>query len=121
MPAARGSLAFLWIFTGLASVLFQPQFGYDLLAQAGITGLAAGLCVWGGAILDILLGLWLLTPWRRPLCYRVQILTVPIYTVLLTPIAPAYWLHPFGPVTKNLPILVLTAMLAVQDKPALGR
>ena len=35
-----------------------------------------------------------------------------IYTVLLSVIDPAFWLHPFGPLTKNAPMLVLIWLLA---------
>lgn len=114
--SARASLAFLWVFTGLTSLFFQPEFGFDLLERAGITGALAHWFVQGGAVLDIVLGLWVVTPWKRSWCYGLQIATIAAYSLLLTVIAPEFWLHPFGPATKNLPILVLTGLLLVEDR-----
>jgi hypothetical protein len=33
------------------------------------------------------------------------------YSAIITLWLPQYWLHPFGPVLKNLPILVLLWLL----------
>jgi hypothetical protein len=41
------------------------------------------------------------------LCCIVQIVVIVIYTLLLTVIDASMWLHPFGPLTKNLPIIIL--------------
>ncbi|NQZ90685.1 MAG: NAD-dependent dehydratase [Colwellia sp.] len=107
MKAAKYSLAFLWIFTGLTSIFFSPEIGYELLANADITGSLADIAIYAGGILDIILGLWLMTSFRIRLCCIVQISVISIYTVLLTFIEPSFWLHPFGPITKNIPIVVL--------------
>ena len=107
MKAAKYSLAFLWIFTGLTSIFFSPEIGYELLANADITGSIADIAVYAGGILDIVLGLWLITSFKTTLCCIVQISIISIYTVLLTFIDPSFWLHPFGPITKNIPIIVL--------------
>ncbi len=107
MKAAKYSLAFLWIFTGLTSVFFSPEIGYEILANADITGSLAEVAIYAGGILDIVLGLWLITSFKTKLCCIVQISIISIYTVLLTFIEPSFWLHPFGPITKNIPIIVL--------------
>jgi len=105
--AAKYSLAFLWIFTGLTSVFFSPKVGYEILANASITGFVAKVSIYAGGILDIILGLWLLTSFNTKWCCITQVSIITIYTVLLTFIDPNFWLHPFGPVTKNVPIIVL--------------
>ena len=107
MKAAKYSLAFLWMFTGLTSIFFSPEIGYELLANADITGSIADIAVYAGGILDIVLGVWLITSFKTTLCCIVQISIISIYTVLLTFIDPSFWLHPFGPITKNIPIIVL--------------
>jgi hypothetical protein len=66
----------------------------------------------GGALLDIALGIATLA-WRRRWVYLLQIVTIAGYTAILTIALPGYWLHPFGPLLKNLPMLVLLAALAV--------
>ncbi len=107
----RLSLAFLWIFTGLTSSFFAPDIGYQVLAEAGIIGGLAKLLVYGGSLVDIALGIWLLTGKGLRACCHIQIIIILTYTVLLTLISPAFWLHPFGPLTKNIPILALIAIL----------
>ncbi len=105
--AAKYSLAFLWIFTGLTSVVFSPEIGYEILANANITGSLAEVAIYAGGILDIILGVWLITSVKTKLCCILQVGVIAIYTVLLTFIDASFWLHPFGPITKNIPIIVL--------------
>ncbi len=109
--AAIYSLVFLWVFTGLIAIFFSPDIGYHILASAGIKGTLAKFSVYAGGILDILLGLWLLTSKHIRLCCIVQIAVIAFYTVLLTIIEASFWLHPFGPITKNFPIIVLIFLL----------
>lgn len=115
---ARYSLVVLWIFTGLTSLFWGSAIGYEILAQAHIVGNLADWAVLSGAGLDIFIGLWLLSGKRRRLCYFVQIGVILIYSILLTLIAPEFWLHPFGVLTKNLPILALLGMLNQTSKIA---
>jgi len=105
--AAIYSLAFLWFFTGLTSMYFSPEIGYEILASANITGSMAGFSVYAGCGLDIVLGLWLLTSVKTKLCCIVQVATIALYTLILTVVDASFWLHPFGPITKNIPIIVL--------------
>jgi hypothetical protein len=105
--AAKYSLAFLWVFTGLTSIVFSPGIGYEILANANIIGFVAEVAIYAGGTLDILLGLWLITSVKTKLCCIVQVSVIAIYTVLLTFIDLSFWLHPFGPITKNIPIIVL--------------
>lgn len=104
---AKFSLAFLWIFTGLTSLFFAPEIGYDILESGGVTGQLADFCVISGALVDIFIGLWVLSGKYQKLCAYVQASIILIFTILLTAIAPEFWLHPFGPVTKNIPVMVL--------------
>lgn len=104
---AKISLAFLWVFTGLTSLIFAPEIGYEILESGGVAGLLADFCVVSGALADIFLGLWVLSNKYQRLCFYVQVGIILIFTLLLTIIAPSFWLHPFGPVTKNIPIIVL--------------
>ncbi|WP_044832075.1 DoxX-like family protein [Thalassomonas actiniarum] len=111
MLAAKVSLAALWIFTGLTSLFFSPQTGYQVLAQGGIIGLSADVAVYAGALLDIVIGLWLLTGIKPYLCCLVQLAVILVYSILLSFIDAGFWLHPFGPLTKNLPVMVLILMV----------
>jgi len=115
--AAKLALAFLWIFTGLTSLFFSPELGYELLNSVSITGLKASMLVYSGALLDIGIGLWLLSSWKVRYCCLAQCLTITIYTLLLTLIDASFWLHPFGPLTKNIPILMLILIVFTNEVP----
>ncbi len=112
---ARLSLAGLWIFTGITSLFLAPELGYNILEKAGITrGVATGLIL-AGSTTDIILGIWILTSkWSR-VCCLIQITVIISYTIILTIISAEFWLHPFGPLTKNFPILVLILILANEE------
>jgi len=104
---AKLSLTFLWLFTGLTSLFLAPEVGYQILEIGGITGALADFCLISGSLTDMALGIWILTGVKEKLCYKVQIIVIILFTILLTAIDASFWFHPFGPVTKNLPILVL--------------
>lgn len=108
---ARLSLAFLWISTGLTSVTFGRELGYSVLASAGMTGTLAHVAVYFGSLLDLILGFWILSGWRFHICCQLQIIVILVYSVLLTFIDYTFWFHPFGPITKNLPIIALILIL----------
>src|SRR5690606_4547772 len=67
----------------------------------------------------LVIGIWLLTGYKLRWACWVQVIVILAYTAVLSIIAPAYWLHPFGPVTKNIPLLVLIYSLSVSS-PATG-
>ena len=114
LPVVRVALALLWIWTAIVSFgLYPVQDSYALLARVGLHGAPATLALYGAAVLDLVLGvLTLAAParWRRWV-WLAQIALIGGYTVLITFFLPEYWLHPYGPITKNLPILALIALL----------
>lgn len=116
MTIARYALAFLWLATAVVSLGRGRQIGYEILAEAGIGGLLADLCLYGGTTLDLLLGIWTLLGAAQLACLRAQAALILLYTLLLTLIAPAFWLHPFGPLTKNIPLLALIHVLHQQAR-----
>jgi len=113
--AARLSLSFLWMFTGISSAFFAKDIGYEVLANGGITGPLADISILSGSVLDGVIGIWLLLGWRLKICFLMQMAVIAAYTLLLTVIEPSYWLHPFGPLTKNIPVLVLIYYLYVEE------
>jgi hypothetical protein len=113
--AARLSLSFLWIFTGITSAFFSLEYSYELLENSGITGTLASFSIYSGSLLDVVIGVWLITGKRLKLCYQIQLLVVVLYSLLLTIIEPNFWVHPFGPLTKNIPILVMIYYLYTKE------
>ncbi len=115
----RLSLALTWILAGIFSAFVYPlNESYALLAQAGLTGWAASIALYGAAALDLLLGLGTLSGrWLRPVLYG-QLALMLIYTLIISFFLPAWWTHPFGPVVKNLPIAVaILALLIMKRSP----
>lgn len=100
-------IALVWLWSGITSLLFYPhQLSYQLLADTGITGKAAPLTLYGLALMDM--GLGLATIWRYCLDKLIlwQFWIVLIYTIVIACKLPEFWLHPFGPLLKNIPFLL---------------
>ena len=117
LPALRMSVAFVWIYTGLTSLFFYPHDdSYAMLSEIGLTGSMAVLALYGAAILDIALGISVLLRWRVVLSGVVQLAVIAGYTVLISAFLPAFWLHPFGPISKNIPFLVAILILMAVEK-----
>ncbi|MCD6078701.1 MAG: hypothetical protein K0R89_2639 [Ramlibacter sp.] len=114
LPVLRVALAFMWFWTAVVSFgLYPVRDSYALLAQVGLQGAIATLALYGAALLDLLLGvLTLASPARwRPWVWLAQLALIGGYTVLITVFLPEYWLHPYGPISKNLPILAAILLL----------
>jgi len=121
LPLMRVALALMWLWTAAVSFgLYPVQDSLALLARVGLHGTLATLALYGAALLDLLLGvLTLAAParWRRPL-WLAQLALIAGYTVLITLFMPEFWLHPYGPITKNIPVAALIALLWALDSPA---
>lgn len=110
-PALFISIAFIWIFTGLTSAIFDLPSGYALLRAGGIEGELATISIYAGALLDLILGLLMVFNIQRRSVYLLQIGLMLGYMALATVIVPAQWLYPLGPLTKNLPLIIATGLL----------
>jgi hypothetical protein len=112
----RWSLVFVWLATAVVSVVELKGQSRELLAglpSAWTTGDAAWMptaIILAGAAADAALGLWLaLRPSRS--AYLAALVLMGAMTLLATLIHPAWWLHPLGPLTKNLPIAAILLVL----------
>lgn len=101
------SLAIVWIVTGVLSLgIYPKEDSFALLGRIGIEGIAASAALYLGSTADIVFGLMtLFAPSNR--LWIAQALLVLIYTVVITIYLPEFWLHPFGPILKNIPFLTL--------------
>lgn len=70
----------------------------------GLTGTPALAALYLLSLFDVAMGLMVLCL-RGAWLWGVQILVVLGYTLIVTAALPELWLHPFGPLLKNLPIL----------------
>ena len=116
-PALRIALGLLWLFSGIVSLgLYPLAHSYALLAEVGIAGPWAPFALYGAALLDVLLGIATLARYRIRLVGQLQIALMLAYSLLIS-IGPAeLWLHPFGPVTKNIPLIVATLIMIALER-----
>jgi len=107
----RFTLAVVWLATGVLSLGIYPQAdSLGLLERVGLHGAFALTALYLAAVLDIALGLLTLC---RPgkFLWRAQAMLIAAYTLVISLWLPEFWLHPFGPILKNLPILMLLWLL----------
>jgi hypothetical protein len=106
LPLLRGSVALVWLVTGVVSLAFYPVTqSLELLARAVVPAAWAPLALHGAAALDLFLGFASLASRRRPWIWLVQVAVILGYTLIISVKLPEYWAHPYGPVLKNLPML----------------
>jgi uncharacterized protein YbjT (DUF2867 family) len=112
LPILRASIAAVWIITAIVSFgLYPPQSSYDLLARTGIPQALRPLMLYGAAAFDLLLGLGILMLSRRRWLWLAQLALIGFYSVVIAWRLPEFLLHPYGPLTKNLPMLAAIWML----------
>lgn len=104
----RFSLVAVWLFTAVASLVEMNGQSRDVLAAAGIASpewWVQSLIV-GGAAADLAVGIAL---WRWPgrASYATAFALMLAMTAVATVLQPGLWLHPLGPLLKNLPIAAL--------------
>ncbi len=116
-PWLRFSIALLWIATGILSAFGWPvEDSYGLLAKAGISGWVAPFTLFGAAALDVALGLATLFSRRVAFVGAIQIALMVGYSLVIAFALPEFWIHPFGPVLKNIPIIVATLIMIVLER-----
>lgn len=108
----RYSLVFVWLATALVSVWELRGQSLGLLAVAGIHNLlvAQGL-VWAGAGADLVLAVAMCCKPGR-VTYGAALLLMAVMTLVATVLDASLWLHPLGPLTKNVPIAAVLWVLA---------
>ncbi|MBP6707311.1 MAG: DoxX-like family protein [Achromobacter sp.] len=113
----HASLVIVWLGTALVSALEHKGLSARLLADAGILDTRwQALLVWSGLLADLAVGLAL---WLRPgrASYLAALALMLAMTVTATVLQPALWLHPLGPLLKNLPIAaMLLHLMSAQAK-----
>lgn len=111
----RGVLALIWLVTGALSFgLYPVEDSLVLLQKLALPNEQALLVLYAGAAVDVVMGLLTLArPGRR--LWLSQLALIAAYTLLATWLVPEYWLHPFGPLLKNLALVALLWLLYRHD------
>jgi hypothetical protein len=91
--------------------LYPPAASYELLARTGIPEPWRPLMLYGAAGVDLLLGLGIVCVKRRRWLWLAQLVLIGFYTVVIAFRLPEFLLHPYGPLTKNLPMLAAIWLL----------
>lgn len=111
----RAGMAVVWITEGLfPKVFFQQEMEREVVRRSGLVPMDAGDFLVGLGLAQALSGLaaLLLPPRAAALLVFGQGLALILLPSLVSWQDPALWVHPFGPMTKNLPILAGSWVLA---------
>ncbi|MEG1054258.1 MAG: DoxX-like family protein [Janthinobacterium sp.] len=104
----------MWIATAIVSAGIYPvEDSYRLLERSGVPPDWAPPLLAGACLFDLLLGMATLAlrpPWRRWL-WPLQAALIVFYTVWIAVFLPEFLWHPYGPLTKNLPMLAALWLL----------
>ena len=92
------------------------QRSYELLGRVGVPPTLQPLFLYGAATFDLVLGIATLLLRRRRMLWLAQIALILAYTALITWRLPEFWLHPYGPLLKNVPMLAVIFALYVLEK-----
>jgi uncharacterized protein YbjT (DUF2867 family) len=114
---ARLGVAFMWFIAAIVSAGPYPvSDSIGLLRDIGVPATLAPLMLMGAIGVDLAFGVLSLLPRRPRWLWPAQMVVVAVYTAIISWSLPALWLEPFGPVAKNVPILILLALLWQLEK-----
>ncbi len=117
-PLLRISIALIWIFSGIVSVLpASSSLSFDLLTQAKIPPSFQPFALYAFSAIDFLLGLATLFNYRLLFIGFLQCVLILFYTTIISFSLPIYWLNPFAPIAKNIPLFVaILIMMALESE-----
>lgn len=112
LPPLRWSIALVWIATAIVSAgVYPAELSYQLLERTGVPPQLAPLLLYGASAFDLLIGLGILLLPRRRWLWLAQFALIGFYTVIIAWKLPEFLVHPYGPLTKNLPMLAAIWLL----------
>jgi hypothetical protein len=107
----RVGMASIWITEGLfPKILFVIPAEIETVAASGIVPINPELFLFGLGLAQALSGVLALslTGWPLRILLMCQLAALVVLPLLVSFQLPDLWVHPFGPLTKNVPILVGT-------------
>lgn len=117
-PLAIAVLAFIWFASAVLSAGAYPvHSSLALLAPFGFSGTPAVAMLGLAIATDFVMGV--LTVWRPgPRLWKSQLALIVGYSILVAWRLPAYLIHPFGPILKNLAVVTLLIELWAEEMRA---
>lgn len=113
LPWLRASVATVWLATGLLVV--HPAYRTEGAAWLARLGLPPWLMV-GACAAEVALALRLYAgPWT-PFLSWVQVAAVAFFTLVLATLEPLLLAHPYGVLSKNLPLLAIVAVVSFVER-----
>lgn len=117
LPLLRIALGAMWVGSGIVSAFLYPaEDSLALLARVGVAGWLAPWILYGASSLDVLLGLALLVAYRVRTVAWAQLAVMFGYSATIGLYLPEFWLHPFAPLIKNLPLFAATFVILAEEK-----
>ncbi len=106
----RLGMAFIWVWDGIVPCILMPAL--ELEEVLDFLGLGSQFLIWIGisqAISGVLV--LVLRGWIRQMILISHLFGICAITGIVTFVFPELWFHPFGPLTKNVPLILGTYIL----------
>ena len=104
------AISFLWLWTALSSIISWDE-SYALMQEIGANDSFSIAGIWAGTVADLFLGIAIFSKKHIKKVILLQMLTMFSYMTILTLLAIHYWIHPFGVLSKNIPLIALSYYL----------
>jgi hypothetical protein len=95
----------------VSAFVYPVSASLDLLERSGVPAEFGPLMLYGASAFDLLLGLGILLLARRKWLWLAQLVLIGFYTIVIAFKLPEFLIHPYGPLTKNLPMLAAIWLL----------
>lgn len=107
------AIVFIWIWSGVSSLIALDE-SYSLMNHITSNHQVAISLILLGSFADIILGFAVINKTIRKKVLILQLIFMITYTLILTVFEPLYWIHPFGVLSKNIPIIALSCYLLMK-------
>ena len=110
----RSAMAVVWITEGLfPKMLFLQQGELEVVEAFGVGARTGAVLIWITGLCQVVSGLAALVLRGKALglLLLAQLLALVFLPLMVTVVQPEMWVHPFGPLTKVVPLVVGTAIL----------
>lgn len=111
-PFLRLSIGFVFVASGVTTLFLYPQEKtFELMNSFPFSSFEKNIFLYGASFVDIILGIFTLINYKLKQVGIIQCAMILIYTVIISIFSPVWWLHPFGPIIKNLPVFVAVLIM----------